>query len=142
MTTFVSTILGGGCDDVAAFNVPQPDFAEFETQVYPILARDCGFVGCHGDPARYFYLTAPGRIRLDPEMDLFDPVTPEELASNYDHSRAMLAGNGAIINTPLLRKPREGAGHAGLDAKGRNVYSGRHDPSYAQLEAWAVGGVW
>ncbi|MCP5065302.1 MAG: hypothetical protein GY946_01940 [bacterium] len=129
------------CDDVVEIDIPHPDFAMFETEVYPILARDCAFTMCHGDPARYFQLYAPGRLRLDPEIDLLDPATPEELAISYDHTRAMMLGDGPVRDTPLLRKPREGAGHAGVDANGRNVYTGRDDPSYARLEAWAQEGM-
>jgi hypothetical protein len=129
----------GGCLPDAQPSVPGPDFEQFRTEVYPILLRDCGFNACHGDPDRYYQVFGPGRMRLDEEMDLFLPATEEEIEISYERARAMLLARGDVLASPLLRKPVEGGGHAGLDAEGRNVYPGHQDAAFTTLVEWARG---
>jgi hypothetical protein len=122
-------------------SVPGPGYEQFRTEIYPQLLRDCGFNACHGDADRYYQVFGPGRMRLDEEMDLFLPPTEEEIDISYDRARAMLLTRGELLDSPLLRKPVEGGGHAGLDAEGRNVYAGRNDPEFLKLVEWASGAV-
>lgn len=128
----------GGCD-VDAPVVPAPSRAAFAREVYPILLRDCGFAACHGDPLRSFHVFGPGRLRLDPDMDLLDPPTDDELSASYERSRAMLLRSAGEDSTLLVRKPGPGGGHQGLDRNGHNVYVDREDPALRALAAWAAG---
>lgn len=128
-----------GCDADAPV-VPAPSRAVFARDVYPILLRDCGFPACHGDPLRSFHLFGPGRLRLDPDTDLLDPPTDDELAASYERTRAMLlrpAGEDAEVL--LVRKPGPGGGHQGVDENGDNVYVDRDDPALVTIAAWAAG---
>jgi hypothetical protein len=127
-----------GCD-VPAPVVPAPDYDEFALSVYPLLLRDCGFNACHGTDERFFQVFGPGRRRLSPASELFDGATEEEIEVSYQRARAMLLNDGDVRDSPLLRKPVEGGGHAGLDAEGRNVYDGRNHPDFAVLARWAEG---
>ena len=137
----VAVLALGGCYGGADDPFPEPDYEFFEARVFPVLLRDCGFTECHASPNRFFTVYAPGRLRLDPEaQDLFDDLVAEEVEATYDHARAMLVTADDDIRTaPLLRKPREGAGHAGLDVDGNNVYGSHEDPGYATLVQWATG---
>ena len=119
-----------------------PDRAAFDTQVYPILVRDCGHSACHGNEARFFRVLGPGHVRLDPTTRLADPVSPAELALSYDRARSML-DPGNPNKSPLLVKPLEvasgGSDHEGTDSFGRNVYRSPDNPDFQVLVRWALG---
>lgn len=122
------------------FEAATPDEQLFEQQVWPVLVRDCGFPACHGDPVRFFYVVGPGHVRLDPEMDLDEPVTEAELRVSYDRARSMVD-----VEQPdkslLLKKPLEvdagGSLHEGTDSFGRDVYPSDDDEAYRLLRQWA-----
>lgn len=124
--------------DAEAPVVPAPSRAIFARDVYPILLRDCGFAGCHGDPLRSFHVFGPGRLRLDPDMDLLDPPTDDELSASYERTRAMLLRPAGEDEALLIRKPGPGGGHEGVDRYGHNVYLGREDPALVAIAAWAA----
>jgi hypothetical protein len=119
-------------------DVPAPSFAVFRDEVYPVLLRDCGFIQCHGDPDRFFVVHGPGRTRLDPVIEVFDPPTEDELQLAYQSSRGMLASDRSVLDSPLLTKPLEGRAHGGLDGFGRNVWQ-PGDPAWRTIERWARG---
>jgi len=123
---------------------PAPSRAVFDTVIYPILARDCGFPACHGSSDRFFRVFGPGRARLDEETALTDVVTPGELAASYDRARSMLSGASSAESSLLVRKPLEvdlgGAPHMGVDQHGRDVYSSENSQGYIALLEWARAG--
>jgi len=123
---------------------PEVDRAEFETSVYPLLLRDCGFPACHGDHSRFFQAHGPNRTRLDPATALDDPPSRAEIDAAYERARSMLASAATPEEALLLRKPLEvdlgGAPHMGIDAFGRDVYATREANGYQILLAWASGG--
>ncbi|MEM9191396.1 MAG: hypothetical protein AAGF12_19650 [Myxococcota bacterium] len=136
-------VIGVGCADTALeAEPPELDRAVFETQVYPVLLRDCGFPSCHASSDRFFQVYGPGRTRLDPSVGLNDAPTPDELSQAFDRSRSMAASTPVPEESLLLRKPLAeeagGAGHEGLDAFGRNVYLDPTDPGYRVLVCWAT----
>jgi hypothetical protein len=120
---------------------PVVDRARFETEVYPVLLRDCGFPACHGDPDRFFRVFGPGRTRLDPASGLYAAPSTEEVDAAFDRARSMLSGVPDPRQSLLVRKPLEasagGAAHMGRDALGRNVYASTADPSWRAIAAWA-----
>jgi hypothetical protein len=119
-----------------------PDRAAFDTEVWPILVRDCGFTECHGGEPRFFRVVGPGHVRLDPATRLTDPVTAAELQLSYDRARSMLDADDPN-NSLLLRKPLEvaagGSGHEGTDSFGRNVYRSVDAPDFQSLVRWVMG---
>ena len=119
-----------------------PDRTVFDTKVWPILVRDCGFTECHGGDPRFFRVVGPGHVRLDPATRLTDPVTQAELQLSYDRARSMLDADDPN-NSLLLRKPLEvaagGSGHEGTDSFGRNVYRSVDDPAFQSLVRWVMG---
>ena len=121
---------------------PEPDRCAFDRDVYPVLARDCGFPSCHGSADRFFQVWAPGRARLDPETAILAAPTEAERARSYDRARSMLATPGDA-EPPLLRKPLArsagGGAHMGRDALGRNVYPDREAEGWRVLATWARG---
>lgn len=126
-----------GCADVnVELNLPAPDAAQFETQVYPVLLRDCGFPACHGDYRRFFRVFGPGRTRYRLETAPFDPPTAEEIEASYYRARSMLANEEGVERSALLRKPLH-AEHGGIDGWGQNVYLSETDPGYVTLYTWA-----
>jgi hypothetical protein len=122
---------------------PLPDRAVFDTTVYPMLLRDCGFSECHGGEHRFFQVFGPGRNRLaghpsDPDLG------PRERQLTYDRARSMLVatGGGTILESPLLTKPLEiqagGASHEGVDRFGRNLFQTVADARFVMLWQWAT----
>jgi len=123
---------------------PAPSRATFDTVVYPILVRDCGFPACHGSPDRFFRIFGPGRARLDEATTLTEPATAGELAASYDRARSMLSGASSAESSLLVRKPLEvdlgGAPHMGVDQHGRDVYASENSQGYIALLEWARAG--
>ena len=135
--------LAGGCAPVEPQGaLATPDRATFDTQVWPILVRDCGFSACHGSEPRFFLVFGPGHERLDPTLRTSAPVTPQELQLSYDRARSMIDLDEPGLS-PLLRKPLEvaagGSGHQGTDNFGRDVYRSVDDPSFQTLLRWVSG---
>jgi hypothetical protein len=123
--------------------LPSADPIVFRDKVYPILLRDCGFQSCHGNKARFFSVFGPGRARLDPATQPYDPVTPYELALSFTRARSMLVGPDGPHSSLLVRKPIPlvdgGSGHKGGDDPwGDPVYASTSDPSYVAIYRWAT----
>lgn len=122
-------------------SVPEADPVMFREQVYPVILADCGFHGCHGDPAHAFAVFGPGRRRLRADTDLDAPVTAEELAVSFTRARSMLVSREGLQRAPLLRKPLAveagGVGHEGTDPWGHGVYTRKDDPRFQVLVTWA-----
>lgn len=118
-----------------------PDRAEFETQAYPVLLRDCGFVECHGKDGRFLQIVGPGRTRLSADAGLFEPL-PEEIDTTYRSVSAVIDVDDPE-NSDLLRKPLSpkvgGSGHKGVDSYGRDVYATTSDPDYEALHSFVLG---
>jgi hypothetical protein len=138
----LSIACGVSCGDPSGqFAITSPDLSIFETQVMPILARDCSFHACHGARQRFFQVLGPGRPRLSPLTPDADPLTPDELLFNYDRARSMIDRDDPA-RSPLFLKPLEavagGAGHEGTDLFGRNVYQSKLDPAFLVLQNWVM----
>jgi hypothetical protein len=122
--------------------IPETDTARFATDVYPLLLANCGFVACHGGGTRPFSVYGPGRTRLDPELDVYAPVTAAELAISYGRARSMLVAPEGPRRAPLLRKPLAveagGAEHGGDDPWGGPIFASKRDPRYVTLFYWAI----
>lgn len=123
-----------------------PDRARFEAEVLPILATDCAFPDCHGNPQRFFRLYVPGRTRFDPSSALLAPMTRVEIDASYERARSMLQASedDPATDAPLVRKPLDitagGAPHRGLDRFGRDVFASPDDPRYQAIVRWIEGG--
>jgi hypothetical protein len=118
-----------------------PDRGGFETQVYPVLLRDCGFHACHGSTERFFQVFGPGRGRLNLAAQPLDAVDAAEVELSYTRARSMIDPENPA-RSPLLVKPLAtaagGVGHQGADSLGRNVYVSTMEPGYAVLVAWVM----
>jgi hypothetical protein len=142
-------VLASACASEVGSAIPMElDACGFETEIYPQLARDCGFPTCHGNEGRFFQVWAPGRARLDESTGILAAPTRAELERSYERALSMLGSYGGAA-TPedslLLRKPLEasegGAAHQGLDAFGRNVYASKEDAGWQRIAQWARGEV-
>ncbi len=126
-----------------ALEFPDADRREFATDVYPVLLANCAFSTCHGDAIRPFAVFGPGRTRLDPDLDVYAPVTADEVAFSYARARSMLIDPEGPRRAPLLRKPLAvaagGAKHEGDDPWGGAVFESKTDPRYEALFFWAIG---
>lgn len=118
-------------------------FAQFRTEVYPVLLRDCGFPACHGAPERFLRVLGPGRNRLTnadgtvPEA--FDTPTAREQELTFQLALSMIDEND-VEDSLLLRKPLAveagGYGHLGADSYGRDVYRTMQDAGYVKIARW------
>jgi hypothetical protein len=134
----------GACATGAEYSgpIPTPDGQLFVREVYPLLLRDCAFVGCHGAPDRFFQVFGPGRARLDERATKPDaPASLQEVVHGYDRARSMLATADQLDHCLLLQKPLEaaagGQGHEGVDLLGRNVFASKSAAGYQLLQRWA-----
>ena len=137
--------LMGGCVDLEPTFIPLPDRTVFVDQVMPVLARDCAFPACHGDPGRPFRLFAPGCVRLDPATEIWATITEREIEANYQRATSMLSGSRTAEESLLLSKPLAtaagGGAHRGLDEYERDVYVAQSHASYQVLRAWAAAAL-
>ena len=136
-----------GCSAQAEeLEIPDADMRRFAAEAYPILLANCAFSTCHGDGKRPLSVFGPGRTRLDPELDVYAPVTAEEIAFSYARARSMLIDPEGPRRSPLLRKPLAveagGAKHEGDDPWGGAVFASKRDPRYEALFFWAIGEGW
>jgi hypothetical protein len=124
-----------------ALSAPDADAEAFAETAYPVLLRDCGFPACHGSTQRFFRIYGPGRTRLAPDTEPYDPATEAEIMLSFGRARSMLEGVSDIDDALLLRKPLSlgagGAGHEGDDGWGQSVYASKKNPGYITLRAWA-----
>lgn len=125
--------------------VPVPVRDVFDVEVMPVLARDCAFPACHGDPDRALVVYAPGRARLDEATDSWAAMTLEESEANYQRALSMLVGSARAERTLLVDKPLStaagGASHQGVDERGRDVYGSPDDAGYGVLRRWAASAL-
>jgi hypothetical protein len=119
-------------------------FMPFQSTVYPVLLRDCGFPDCHGAPQRFLRVWGPGRSRLPREMvmpDALDLPTGDEVSGTYSLALSMI-DVADPARSLLLRKPLAveagGAGHLGVDKFGRDIYRTAQDPGYVVLARWVL----
>jgi hypothetical protein len=138
----VIVLLAACGGETPALTLTQPDFARFESNVYPVLLRDCAFHACHGGSERFFQVYGPGRARLDPLRSPIDPPAPDEVMYSYNRALSMIDANDPESSL-LLRKPlalaEGGSGHQGVDAWQRDVYVSREEPGFLALRAWVLG---
>lgn len=136
--------LVGCAEPTGELQVPDADPIVFRDKVYPILLRDCGFVGCHGTEQRFFAVFGPGRTRLDPKTNIFDPPTDTELSLTFSRARSMLEDPEGPGSSLLVRKPipraQGGAGHGGDDEYGVSVYRSTGDARFMAIYQWATAG--
>ena len=132
-----------GCaDETTELVVSTPDRMQFESEVYPVLLRDCAFHACHGSTDRFLQVFGPGRGRIALDVKAVDPALPLEITHSYDRARSMIDAHHPEQSL-LLRKPLAvqagGSGHEGADELGRNVYQSQLEPGYAALKRWVLG---
>ena len=130
----------GDGDDQDGWSLPMNSKGEFESLVYPVLLRDCGFHTCHGSDQRFFRVWGPGRVRLEEFSAALDPRTSNEVTSSYYNALSFI-DPADPERSLLLRKPLAteagGSGHLGADKFGRNVYRTTDSQGYVALSRWA-----
>lgn len=145
---FALTILIGGCTDVSGERtVEAHNYDKFQSEVYPVLLRDCGFPACHGANDRAFRVYGPGRVRLpasDGERGAFDKVAGAEMRRTFQlasaHRNAENPDLSALIRKPLSSEAG-GASHQGADKYGRDVYRTAQDEGYLRIARWIYSEV-
>ena len=108
---------------------------------YEVLLRDCAFIACHGAEERFFQIYGPGRRRLVPEKDLFDPTDINEAGPVLSNAKEFIDPEDPA-RSMLLRKPLAisagGTGHGGVDVFGRDVYPSDNADGYRILARWVA----
>jgi hypothetical protein len=138
----VFALSGSACsaEPVWSGEIGHADYALFESEVYPVLMRDCGFANCHGVEQRAFQVWGPGRSRLDTGAA---NIVEQERLRTYVRALSMLYTDGTrpLQESLLLAKPLElsagGATHGGVDHYGRNVYRSTNELGFQVLLRWA-----
>lgn len=135
------------CADPASgrVDVPMRNTSDFESQVWPVLRRDCGFHACHGSPDRFFRVYGIGRARLFPEDEQLMPGSNSHIALERDYTLQFalsMIDHDDPSRSLLLRKPLAvaagGSGHLGVDKFGRNVYRTTESEGYTVLARWVL----
>jgi hypothetical protein len=124
-------------------------YPQFQTEVYPVLLRDCGFPECHGAPERFFRVYGPGRSRLPSNRtglvpEALDAPSGQELESSLQLSLSMIDANDPARSLLLVKPLAEEAGgthHMGVDNFGRNVYRTAQDEGYLAIARWVYSPV-
>jgi len=136
--------IASGCAIPRGEAVPEADRPLFEAEVHPILARDCAFTACHGSSDRFFRVYALGRLRKSDALELYDPLTPDELEESYSRARSLLVGvprdnpDACLLLAKPLSPAAGGTAHLGVDAWGKDVFASVDDPRYRTLRRWVT----
>jgi hypothetical protein len=135
LLTMIALSLGACAEPPKGAERADREFKQFQI-VYPILVRDCGFHTCHGSSDRFFQISGPGRVRLDPASKAFDGVTGDEISASFDSALSMIDAKHPQASL-LLRKPLAlevgGMSHGGADDFGRNVYRTVNDQGFLAI---------
>lgn len=134
----------GGC--TAVDNAPQPDPASklsevvFRCKVEPILARQCSYNACHGNPGSALRVYSPGKLRATQPATIDDAIAA---LSEAEHHANFESASGFSFGTPaddnlLLRKPLP-ATSGGFAHKGGAIYVDANDSQYVAIRAWLTG---
>jgi hypothetical protein len=122
--------------------VASPDQMQFQTEVYPVLLRDCAFQACHSSTDRFLQVFGPGRARIAADIKPLDPELPIEISHAYERARSMIDAKhperSLLVKKPLATSAG-GSGHEGADALGRNVYQSKLEPGWLAISRWALG---
>lgn len=69
-----------GCTDVSNEAVANPaaklDEAVFRCNVQPILARQCSYNACHGNPGSALRVYSPGKLRATTPANIDEAIAP------------------------------------------------------------------
>ena len=133
-----------GC--AAVDNAPAPDPAAklsemvFRCKVEPILARQCSYNACHGNPGSALRVYTPGKLRAAPAATIDDAIAP---LTEAEHHANFESASGFSFATPaddnlLLRKPLP-ATSGGFAHKGGAIYVDANDSQYGAIRAWLTG---
>jgi hypothetical protein len=101
-----------------------PHFAQFQSEVQPVLERRCAGSSCHGNPVADLYLSCGD--------------TPEQLAWNYWSAMEFVAPGTARSTSELLRRPLS-TQVGGSFHEGGNVFASVEpevEPDYDVLSRW------
>jgi hypothetical protein len=141
----VAGALLAGCGAELGEPDPAPllDPEAFRCRVQPVIAARCAFAECHASALRPYRLYAVGRMRLAVGWDrLEEPLTPAELAANYEVSRNFAAGTTPLLTAKPLDSRAGGYYHRGADLYGEDdVFLTTDDPGYQVLADWIAGGT-
>jgi hypothetical protein len=134
-----------GCNAELGEPDPAPalDTEAFRCRVQPVVAARCAFAECHASAQRPYRLYAVGRMRLGVEWSrLEEPLTPAELAANYEISRNFAVGEAPLLTAKPLDTRAGGYYHRGADLYGEDdVFLSTDDPGYQVLAEWIAGGT-
>src|SRR5262245_53955243 len=133
-----------GC--AAVDNAPAPDPAAklsemvFRCKVEPILARQCSYNACHGNPGSALRIYSPGKLRATQAGTIDDAIAP---LTDAEHHANFESASGFSFDTPtddnlLLRKPLP-ATSGGFAHKGGAIYVDANDSQYVAIRAWLTG---
>jgi len=140
----VCAILVGGC--AAVDNPPVADPAAklsetvFRCKVEPILARQCSYNACHGNPGSALRVYSPGKLRATQPATIDDAIaalSEAEQHANFESAAGFSFDTPADDNL-LLRKPLP-ATSGGFAHKGGAIYVDANDTQFVTIRAWLTG---
>ncbi len=125
--------------------VASPDFDWFVCQVHPKLQAHCSMGACHGNEAMIFRVHSPGVLRENmPDGGVVtsayrdgNPLTREELTTDYNSLRTLIDPNN-VAGSPPLRKPLAQAYGGGWHGGGV-IYADTNDLTYYGIMQWMSG---
>ena len=115
-----STILGRDSLFDASVAPSSADYGQFETEVNPVLAKNCAAGNCHGSPANSLYLTCG--------------ETAEQKRWNYFAAADYVSTT--TQNSEILRRGLEPS-QGGTYHEGGTIFTSINDPGYKSIQSWA-----
>jgi hypothetical protein len=128
-------------------NAPAPDAIAnlsepvFRCKVEPILARDCSYLGCHGNAETALRVYTPGKLRAGSPAnkgELNVGLTDAEHHGNYLSAAAFSFGGIPPGDNWILRKNLPSV-DGGYEHKGGAIFTGPDDPSAVAISNWLSG---
>jgi len=132
-----------GCTTVQNGPLADPakalDEPVFRCSVEPILARQCSYNGCHGNPGSALRVYSPGKLRASPPIDIDGAIaalTDAEHHANFESAAGFAAQDPG--DNFLLRKPLASSA-GGFEHAGGAIFPTTTDSQYQAIAAWILG---
>jgi hypothetical protein len=128
-------------DTPAPDGIPALDEAVFRCNVEPELARDCSYLGCHGNAGMALRVYASGKLRATEPASLdarITPLTDDEHRANFLSAQAFGFGGVGPDDNWLLRKAMP-ADAGGYEHEGGAIFTGWDDARAVAIHDWLAG---
>jgi len=118
------------------------DETVFRCNVEPILARQCSYLGCHGNAGTALRVYTPGKLRAAPPANIDESeaaLSDDEQHGNFTSAAGFSLPDASPGANLLLLKPLPES-FGGREHLGGAIFTSTDDPQFVAIYRWLTGG--